>query len=67
MLLCEGGGAILTSFWLQDHIPAQVALERAGYRVLFSGRNKFPGKYFDIAENGESLRYHKYIAVAKRP
>jgi SAM-dependent methyltransferase len=60
------GGIILTSFWLNDHIPAQVGLERARFKVLFSGRNKFPGKTFDTASNGESLVFDKYIIIAKR-
>lgn len=66
-LLDRNGGVILTSFWLNDHIPAQVALERAGYHIFHSGRNKFPGKNFDTSSHGECLRYDKYIIVAKRP
>ena len=65
-LLDLNGGVILTSFWLNDHIPAQVALERAGYRIVYNGRNKFAGKRFDTADTGESLEFDKYIIVAKR-
>jgi hypothetical protein len=65
-VLHEDGGLILTSFWLNDHIPAQVALERAQFRVLFSGRNKYPGKIFDRATNDEALAYDKYVLIAKK-
>jgi hypothetical protein len=57
---------VLTSFWVNDHIPAQVALERSGYRVLFSGTNKYPGRHFDTANNGEPLYIDKYILIAKK-
>jgi SAM-dependent methyltransferase len=65
-VLNEDGGLILTSFWLNDHIPAQVALERARFRVLFSGRNKYPGKTFDRAANDEALAFDKYVLIAKK-
>ncbi len=65
-LLDVNGAIILTSFWLNDHLPAQVALERTGYDMLFNGRNKFPGKRFDTAANGEPCEFDKYIIVAKR-
>ncbi len=65
-LLDPNGCLILTSFWLNDHIPAQVAIERAQYHIVYNGRNKFPGKRFDTAGNGESLKFYKYIIVAKR-
>jgi SAM-dependent methyltransferase len=65
-LMDPQGVLILTSFWLYDHIPAQVALDRARFRILYSGRNRFPGRRFDTAENGESLRYDKYVLVAKK-
>ncbi|MGD8226628.1 MAG: methyltransferase domain-containing protein, partial [Desulfobacteraceae bacterium] len=65
-LLDVNGAIILTSFWLNDHMPALVAVERAGYDVLYNGRNKFPGKRFDTADNGEPLEFDKYIIVAKK-
>ncbi len=65
-LLDANGAIILTSFWLNDHLPAQVAVERAGYDVVYNGRNKFPGKRFDRAESGESLEFDKYIIVARK-
>ena len=65
-LLDVNGAAILTSFWLNDHMPALVAVERAGYDIVYNGRNKFPGKRFDTAENGEPLEFDKYIIVAKK-
>ncbi|UCF56830.1 MAG: hypothetical protein JSW15_12295 [Deltaproteobacteria bacterium] len=65
-LLDMNGCVIVTSFWLNDHIPAQVALERAQYDIIHSGRNKFPGKIFDTADNGEGLEFDKYIIIAKR-
>ncbi len=64
-LLDRTGGLILTSFWLNDHIPAQVALERAGFHIAFSGKNRFPGKTFDAARDGQSFQFDKYIIVAK--
>lgn len=66
-LLHRKGGAVLTSFWLNDHIPAQVALERAGYHIRHSGTNRFPGKHFDTGNNGEALRFDKYITIATAP
>ena len=66
-LLDRKGVVVLTSFWLNDHIPAQVALERAGYHILHSGTNQYPGREFDTGGDGESLRFDKYIAVAKAP
>jgi hypothetical protein len=66
-LLDRSGGVLLTSFWLNDHIPAQVALERAGYHVAHSGTNRYPGKLFDTGSNGEPLRYDKYLAIARVP
>jgi SAM-dependent methyltransferase len=65
-LLDMSGVLILTSFWLNDHMPAQVALERVGYDIVYNGRNKFPGKKFDTADNGEPLAFDKYIIVAKK-
>jgi hypothetical protein len=65
-VLDDKGGLILTSFWLNDHIPAQLALERAGFHVLFSGRNKYAGKTFDRAANDEELAYDKYVLLAKK-
>ena len=65
-LLDVNGAIILTSFWLNDHMPALVAVERAGYEIVYKGRNKFPGKRFDTAENGEPLEFDKYIIVAKK-
>lgn len=65
-LLGVNGAIILTSFWLNDHMPARVALERAGYDIVCHGRNKFPGKRFDTADNGEPLEFDKYIIVAKK-
>jgi hypothetical protein len=47
-------------------MPARVALERAGYDIVYNGRNKFPGKRFDTADNGEPLEFDKYIIVAKK-
>ena len=65
-LLDVNGAIILTSFWLNDHMPALVAVERAGYDIVYNGRNEFPGKRFDTAENGEALEFDKYIIVAKK-
>jgi hypothetical protein len=65
-LLDEDGSLILTSFWLNDHIPAQVALERNQYRILHNGTNRFPGRKFDTASNGESLEHDKFIIIAKK-
>ncbi len=66
-LLDRSGGAVLTSFWLNDHIPAQVALERAGFHIAHSGTNQYPGREFDIGSNGESLRFDKFITIARAP
>jgi hypothetical protein len=65
-LLDVNGAIILTSFWLNDHMPALVAVERAGYNIVYNGRNKFHGKRFDTDENGEPLELDKYIIVAKK-
>jgi hypothetical protein len=65
-LLDVNGAIILTSFWLNDHMPAMAAVERAAYNVVYNGRNRFPGKRFDTAENGEALEFDKYIIVAKK-
>jgi SAM-dependent methyltransferase len=65
-LLAQEGALILTSFWLNDHIPAQVALERSGYRLLFSGTNRYPGRSFDTLETGETLETEKYILIARK-
>ena len=64
-VLDKEGALILTSFWLHDHLPAQVALEKAGYRILHSGKNKFPGKPFDTLDTGETLEMDKYVLIAK--
>jgi SAM-dependent methyltransferase len=65
-LLAQDGALILTSFWLNDHIPAQVNIERAGYRLLFSGTNRYPGRTFDTLATGESLQADKYILIAAK-
>jgi hypothetical protein len=65
-MLDQEGALILTSFWLNDHIPAQVALERAGYRLLFSGTNRYPGRSFDTLVTGETLETDKYILIARK-
>jgi hypothetical protein len=65
-LLDVNGAVVLTSFWLNDHIPAQGAFERAGYEMVYNGRNRFPGKRFDTADDGEPLEFDKYIIVAKK-
>jgi hypothetical protein len=66
LVLDREGALILTSFWLNDHIPAQVALEKSGFGILHSGRNKFPGKRFDTMDNGETLEIDKYLLIAKK-
>ena len=66
-LLDGSGGIILTSFWLNDIIPAKMALERTRYHILYSGGNKFPGKQFNTGRDGEPLRFDQYIIVAKPP
>lgn len=66
-LLDQEGALVLTSFWLNDHIPAQVALERAGYRLLFSGTNQYPGRSFDTLDTGDTLQVDKYILIARKP
>lgn len=65
-LLDPQGCMVLTSFWIKDHIPAQVSVEKAGLDILFSGKNFFPGRVFDRSEDGEQLQYDKYILVARR-
>lgn len=65
-VLDDRGGVILTSFWLNDHLPAQVALERAGFRILFSGRNSYSGREFDRASDGEALKFDKYLIIARK-
>jgi hypothetical protein len=65
-LLAQEGALILTSFWLNDHIPAQVALEKAGFRLLFSGTNRYPGRSFDTLDTGETLEQDKYILIASK-
>lgn len=65
-LLADEGALIVTSFWLNDHIPAQVVLGKAGYQLLFSGKNKYPGRLFDTLETGETLQTDKYILIAKK-
>ena len=39
-LMDEKGVAVVTSFWLNDHMPAQAALDRSHYDIVFSGRNR---------------------------
>ncbi len=65
-LLDMKGALILTSFLLQDHLPAQAALEGSQYDILYSGKNRYPGKIFDTAPNGESFQFDEYILIAKR-
>lgn len=65
-LLAQEGALILTSFWLNDHIPAQVALKKAGYRILFSGKNRYPGRSFDTLDTGETLHVDKYVLIAMK-
>jgi hypothetical protein len=65
-LMAEKGAAIVTSFWLNDHLTAQVALERSHYDIVFSGRNRYPGKVFDTTANGESFQFDKYMIIARR-
>ena len=66
LLLDPQGCMVLTSFWLNDHIPAQVSVKKAGLDILYSGKNSFPGKVFDQSNNGEKLQYDKYILVARK-
>jgi hypothetical protein len=66
-LMDRSGCIILTSFWLNDIIPAKMALERTRYNLVYSGGNKFPGKQFDAGRDGEPLRFDQYIIVAKPP
>ena len=66
LLLDPRGCMVLTSFWLNDHIPAQVSVKKAGLDILYSGKNLFPGKVFDRSNNGEKLQYDKYILVARK-
>ncbi len=65
-LLTETGGLILTTFWLQDHFPAQVALKRMDFTIFHSGTNKYPGKQFDTSSEGEPLLLDKYIILAAK-
>ncbi len=65
-LLDPRGCLVVTSFWVQDHIPLQVAVDRAGLRILYSGTNRFPGRIFDRASDGEPLQYDKYILLARK-
>lgn len=65
-LLDAEGALILTSFWLNDHIPAQRALERSLYHILYSGRNTYPGRRFDTSSEGEPLVMDKYILLARK-
>jgi len=61
------GCFVLTSFWVNDHIPAQVAVQKAGLEILYSGKNAYPGKIFDKGSDGEDLQYDKYILLARKP
>ena len=65
-LLDPQGCMILTSFWLNDHIPAQMSVKKAGLDILHSGKNPFPGRIFDRSEDGEEFQYDKYILLARR-
>lgn len=65
-LLDEKGAAIITSFWLNDHIPVQAALEESQYDIVFSGTNMYPGKVFDTGVNGEVCQFDKYVITARR-
>ena len=65
-LLDPQGCLLLTSFWLNDHIPASVSVKRAGLDVVHNGSNEFPGKVFDQSDSGEQLQYDKYILIARR-
>jgi hypothetical protein len=67
MILKPNASVILTSFWLNDHIPATFNLKKAGYRILYNGKNRYPGKCFDKSSTGELLLYDKYILIAKMP
>ncbi len=66
LLLDPKGCMVLTSFWLNDHIPAQVSVKKAGLEILFSGKNSFAGRVFDQFNNGERLQYDKYILIARK-
>ncbi|RLB37775.1 MAG: hypothetical protein DRH12_13855 [Deltaproteobacteria bacterium] len=66
LILDPQGCMVLTSFWLNDHIPAQICVKKAGLEILYSGKNAFGGKIFDRSEDGEELRYDKYVLVARK-
>ncbi len=65
-LLDRKGALMVTSFWLKDHLPAQAALERTQYDIIYSGKNRYPGKIFDTGPGGESFQFDKYMIIAKR-
>ena len=65
-VLNDYGCIVLTSFWLNDHIPATFWLERTGYSILYNGKNRYPGKNFDTASDGETLMHDKYLLIAKK-
>jgi len=65
-LLSENGGLVLTTFWLNDHLPAQLALQRAGFTISHSQPNKYPGQQFDTSSKGEPLVMDKYILLATK-
>ncbi len=65
-ILKDGGILILTSFWLNDHIPATYNIEKAGFHILYNGKNRYPGRRFDISSSGEELLYDKYILIARK-
>lgn len=65
-ILKSGGYLLLTSFWLNDHVPATYNIEREGFSILHNGKNRYPGRQFDRASTGEELIYDKYILIAKR-
>lgn len=65
-LMSNTGGLILTTFWLNDHLPAQLALQHLGFSISDSQPNKYPGKQFDTSSKGEPLVMDKYILLATR-
>lgn len=65
-LLSENGALILTTFWLNDHLPAQLALQRTGFTISHSQPNQFPGQQFDTSSKGEPLIMDKYILLATK-
>jgi hypothetical protein len=65
-LLSETGGLILTTFWVYDQIPAQIALHRLGFKISYSGTNKYPGNQFDTSNEGETLIIDKYVILATK-